>query len=111
MTVDNNLFYYEEEQQSLILWSMESQRIIHTEKIVSKVTKVFACSANKYYLIGYDTGKLEIRLATNLSLQLQFEGLGNIMDLSTDDEAFIVVSNKEGHLIHINLTDGSQSYL
>lgn len=32
MTPGNNLLYYEKESKTLVLWSMDHKRIIHTEK-------------------------------------------------------------------------------
>lgn len=45
---------------------MDHKRIIHSERIKEIVKKVYASSINKYFLIGYENGVLEIRLANNL---------------------------------------------
>ena len=68
ITSDNNLLYFEKDLCRLQLWSMESKRIILECQTTNDVTQVYASSRNRYYLIGYQSGVLEIRNSTNLKV-------------------------------------------
>lgn len=82
---------------------MESRRVILTSSCNEDVNKVYSTKKNKNYWIGYLGGTLEKRTSTNLLVHKTFQNLGQIEEIATDDHYFAVVSNTDGHLIHINL--------
>lgn len=90
---------------------MESRRDILQADCGPDVSQVYVSSLNKNYLIGYSTGKLEVRNSTNLEISEVYCDLGNIIEIASDDLSFIVVSNAESELIHINTNKNKKTYL
>ena len=49
------------------------------------VNKIFSSTANRNYLVGYSSGKLEMRKSTDLTVIKTYTNLGDIGDCVTDD--------------------------
>ena len=75
------------------------------------IRKVFASSSNKRYFIGYSSGLLELRTSTNFEIETTFQDLGDIIDITSDDKTFVVISNTSGELIYIAFSDQTKTIL
>jgi tricorn protease-like protein len=64
---------------------------------------VYSTVKNQRYYFAYDNGSLETRTSATFQRLNVYQNLGNIIEIISDDETFIIVSNKEGELIHISL--------
>lgn len=103
MTPDNNLLYFDTDRNMLCLWSMEGQRNVLEEQVQGTITKVFSSKGNKRYLVGYESGTLELRSSINLEIEASYSLSSSITDIQSDDESFIVVANSSNELVHYNL--------
>ncbi len=68
------------------------------------ITKVSSTLGNKRYYFGYENGTLEARTSTTFQRVGIIKNLGsNIIEVITDEKEFIIVSNKDGELIHVKI--------
>jgi hypothetical protein len=52
MTTDNNLLYYDEDEDKIGLWSMSNNKSIIVKEAPEYASKVYSSIENKFYLIG-----------------------------------------------------------
>ena len=57
---------------------------------------MYASNNNRRYFLGYDDGTVQTIRSTNFEKDLTFKDLGDIIDIVSDDNDFIIVSNVEG---------------
>lgn len=68
------------------------------------LTAIFSTKKNKRIFFGYKDGTLELRNSSDLNIQYAYNGLGNIQEIWSDDESFIIVVNSTGAIGYIKLT-------
>mmetsp|Transcript_39909 Transcript_39909/g.38459 ORF Transcript_39909/g.38459 Transcript_39909/m.38459 type:complete len:119 (+) Transcript_39909:146-502(+) len=86
LTSDNNIVYYEEGKEEVGLWSIIGQKILLSESVAGRiVSRVYVKQNNKYYFIGYKDGVLEVRNSTNFIKEYDIIGLGEIIDIVSDE--------------------------
>ena len=78
---------------------------------MGELTAIFSTKKNKRIFFGYRDGTLELRNSSDLNIQHAYNGLGNIQEIWSDDETFVIVTNSNGAIGHIKLTSDTQNAL